>query len=50
MNMTTKVARSRFYWQGLTLIPVWVSDHMPSKMSDKITQSFPKYNGDTVEV
>ena len=33
----------------LTLIPTWISNHMPSKMSDEITYSFPRFNGCTVE-
>ena len=39
-----------FYWHGLTLIPVWISNYMPSKMWDEITYPFLNFNGGTVEV
>ena len=26
-----------FYWRGLTLIPAWTGDHMPSQVWDEIT-------------
>ena len=29
--------RGPLYWQGLTLIPAWISNHMPKKVWDKIT-------------
>ena len=38
------------YWHGLTLIPVWISNHMPSKMWDEITYPFPNFNGINVAV
>ena len=34
----------------LTLIPAWISNHMPSKMWDEITYPFLNFNGCTVEV
>ena len=34
----------------LTLIPAWISNHMPSKMWDEITYPFPNFNSCTVEV
>ena len=39
-----------FYWHGLTLIPAWISNHMPSKVWGEITYPFPNFNGCTVEV
>ena len=30
-----------FYWQGLTLIPAWISDYIHYKMWDDITYPFP---------
>ena len=39
-----------FYWHGLTLIPAWISNHMPSNMWDEITYPFLNFNGATVEV
>ena len=39
-----------FHKHGLTLIPAWISDHMPSKVWDEITYPFPNFNGTTVEV
>ena len=36
---------------GLTLIPAWISDHIPSKVCGEITYPFPNLNdGCTVEV
>ena len=40
----------RFYLHGLTLIPAWISNHMPSKVWDEITYPFLNFNGCTVEV
>ena len=39
-----------FYEHGLTLIPAWISNHMPSKVWDDITYPFLNINGATVEV
>ena len=39
-----------FYLRGLTLIPAWISNHMPSKVWDEITYPFLNFNGCTVEV
>ena len=33
-----------FYKDGLTLILIWISNHMPSKVWDEITYPFPKFN------
>ena len=38
-----------FYQNGLTLIPAWISNHMPSKVWDEITYPLPNFNG-AVEV
>ena len=35
---------------GLTVTPKWISNHMHSKMCDKITYTFPKSNVASVEV
>ena len=35
---------------GLTLIPAWISNHMPGKVWDEITYPFLNFNGATVEV
>ena len=35
---------------GLSLIPVWMSDHIYSKVWDEITYPFPNFNGCTIEV
>ena len=43
-------SRGPFYWHGLTLIPAWISNHMPCKVSDEIICPFPNFNGCTVEV
>ena len=34
-----------FYLHGLSLIPVWISNHMPCKVWDEITYPFPNFNG-----
>ena len=39
-----------FYSHGLTLIPAWISNHMPGKVWDEITYPFLNFNGWTVEV
>ena len=41
---------SPFYQHGLTLIPAWISNHMPCKVWDEITYPFLNFNGCTVEV
>ena len=41
---------SPFYLHGLTLIPTWISSHIPSKVWDEITYPFLNFNGCTVEV
>ena len=39
-----------FHHHGLTLIPTWMSNHMPGRMWDTITKPFPNFNNATVEV
>ena len=39
-----------FYLHGLTLIPAWISNHMPSEVWDEISYPFLNFNGATVEV
>ena len=39
-----------FHWHGLTSIPAWISNHIPSKMWDEIRYPFQNFNGCTVEV
>ena len=39
-----------FHKYGLTLIPAWISNPMPSKVWDETTDPFLKFNGCTVEV
>ena len=34
----------RFYWHVATLIPVWLSNHIHSKVWDEVTYPFPKFN------
>ena len=43
------VAWGLFYQHGLTSILVWISNHMPNKVWDKITYPFPKFNGAIIE-
>ena len=42
--------RGPFYYHGLTLIPAWISNHMPCKVWDEITYQFLNFNDCTVEV
>ena len=45
-----EVDQGPVYEHGLTLIPVWISNHTPNKMWDEITYQFPNFNGCTVRV
>ena len=38
------------FQHGLTLIPVWINNHTPSKEWDETADPFPNFNGCTVEV
>ena len=38
-----ETAGAPFYYLGLTLIPLWLSNHMPGKVWDEITYSFPNF-------
>ena len=49
-SATGRQTRSASYLDGLTLIPAWISNPMPSKGCDEITYPFPNFNGATVEV
>ena len=50
LNTLHETTSSTFYWQGLTLIPAWISNYMPSNVWDEITYPFLNFNGATVEV
>ena len=39
-----------FYWHGLTLITVWISNYIRYQVWDEITYPFQNFNGGTVEV
>ena len=41
---------SLFYQHGLTLIPAWISNRMPSKLWEEITHPFPNFNVFTANV
>ena len=45
--MSTKVP---FYKHGLTSIPAWISNSMPTEVWDEITHLFPNFNGTAFEV
>ena len=47
---TCKTPGISFYWHGLTLIPTWISNHMPCKVWDEIDHPVPNFNSCTVEV
>ena len=38
------MTQGSFYWHGLTFIPAWINNHMPSKVWDEITYPFPNFN------
>ena len=38
-------AQGTFYQHGLTLIPAWISNHVPSNIWNEITYPFPNFNG-----
>ena len=44
------ISSGPFYKHGLTLIPAWISNHMPRKVWDEITYPFLNFNGCTVGV
>ena len=46
----SKIFWGPFYKHGLTLIPAWIINHMPSKVWDEINYPFLNFNGATVEV
>ena len=39
-----------FYQYGLTLIPAWISYHVPSEVWNEITYPFLNFNGANFEV
>ena len=41
---------SSFYLDGLTLIPAWISNHMPSKVWDEITYPLPNFSACSIKV
>ena len=49
-NGSLTYTSGHFYLNGLTFIPAWKSNHMPSKMWAGIAYSFLNFNGGTVEV
>ena len=42
--------RGPYYKNGLTLIPGWISNHMPNEVWDEMIYPFVKFNSATVEV
>ena len=50
LSLSNLYPRAPFYKHGYTLIPAWISNHMPSKVWDEITYPFLNFNGCTVEV
>ena len=49
-GVTWDISIGPFNQHGLTLIPAWLSNHMPSKVWDEIIYPFQNFNGATVEV
>ena len=43
-------SRDPFYQHGLTIIPSWINNRMPSKVWDQITYPLRNVNGCTVEI
>ena len=50
IHVSKRDPRTPFYWHGFTLIPAWISNHMPGKVCGEITNPFLNFNGCTVEV
>ena len=50
MYQTSLNARTPFYLHGLTLTPAWISNRMPSKVWEEMTDPFPNSNGCNAEV
>ena len=49
-NVMSGTTCTPFYWHGLTLITVWISNYMPGKVWGEITHPFLNFNGCTVAV
>ena len=43
-------SRGPFHWNGLILIPIWISNYIHSKVWDDFFYPFPNFNGCTVEI
>ena len=50
LQQDTEMFIIHIQYHGLTLIPAFLSNHMPSKVWDEITNPFPNFNGVTIEV
>ena len=46
----TSLGIDPFYQNGLTLVPTWTSNYIPSKVWDEIIHPFPNLNGSRFEV
>ena len=44
------ITRGPFISMVLSLIPAWISNHIPCRVCDEITYPFPNFNGCTIEV
>ena len=49
-NSWISVAPVIFHLHGFTIIPAWISNHMPIKVWDEITYPFPNFNGCTIKI
>ena len=49
-NIFRKIGWGPFYLRALTSIPVWISNHINSKVRDEIIYPFPNFNGSTIKV
>ena len=49
-HISQESPKGLFYYHGLTLIPAWISNHMPGKVWDEITYPVLNFNGCIVEV
>ena len=51
LTKNTRVGElDRFYLYGLTLIPAWISNHIPINVWDELIHPFPNSNSTAVEV
>ena len=49
-QLFSEYTRVPFYWNGFTLFPAWINNHIPGKVLDWFTYPFSYFNRSTLEV